>query len=297
MSLIAITTHKGRKDEIQSFLSSYSDLANSKENKVIVSIDGGDEEMKEYSMDMGFDTLMSERSEGVGISKNRVLTTFPDYKNYFFIEDDVECVNPEYFEKQIIVAEESGIGHFVLHPVWRLREIMQKMTVLEYEVAQAMFGSAQINYFSWDVISKIGGWHDMFAKYCRYGHTEHTYRIVNNGLCKFPFNLVTNFVDDFVFWEPQNDGSAIDVEIDRESRISKVELDLMKEKIKHYPIITPAGYKKYKGKINSPIEVILAKKEVKLSTRMRTNALGLKKGTLKRMILLSFYKFLNAISL
>ena len=43
--------------------------------------------------------------------KNRVIEYFSEYDNYFFIEDDVELLNPEVFDIHVSLAQKLNIQH------------------------------------------------------------------------------------------------------------------------------------------------------------------------------------------
>ena len=86
-NLICINTYKSA-DLIKALVWDYIDFV--KENNhydFIVSLDGADQETIEYCQTYNIPLLYSEQNEGVGLSKNRVIESFSDYDNYFFIEE------------------------------------------------------------------------------------------------------------------------------------------------------------------------------------------------------------------
>lgn len=184
-ALICITT-ANRCSALRRFIWEFAAFcARHKNFDLLVSLDGNDESTISFCKKFGIPLLYSDEREGVGISKNRVLRRFPDYDHYFFIEDDVGLIDETIFEKHITVARELGLHHLSLFPPERLpEEVIELYSPSRFRVICANWGSAQFNYFSREGIEVVGGFHPEFAKYRRFGHTEHSYRFVNAGLAK-----------------------------------------------------------------------------------------------------------------
>ncbi len=255
----------------------------------MVAIDSADIELLNLCLNYGFECLMSKEGEGVGISKNRVLDHYSDYDHYYFIEDDVELKSPSYFVYQIEIAEGLNIPHFSMHPYWRLKNIQSKENYDDRTVVRASFGSAQVNYFSKECLGVIGGWHKLFATVKRFGHTEHSYRIVNSGLSEFPFNYVLEFESCFKFWEPPS-ATQIKVEKDNKTSLSKMELELLKQKLSYHPISFNSPYKVHIPTLSQHASVMNEKpEEMSTLVKLRTHALNLStKNPMRWMVLLGF---------
>src|SRR5262249_55819252 len=149
---------------------------------LLLSVDGPDDSYRGFCKLWDLPMLYSAEREGVGVSKNRVLDRFPDFNYYFFIEDDVELVDPSAFRAQIEVAVASGIHHFSLFEARGIRKPQSESSVAGRRVVHAGFGGADFNFFTREGLQRVGGWHPVFARYRRGGHTEHSYRFPRVGL-------------------------------------------------------------------------------------------------------------------
>ncbi|MBW2978459.1 glycosyltransferase family 2 protein [Candidatus Woesearchaeota archaeon] len=236
-SLICITTCN-RLEEVKKFSKDYINFCKKNKNfDFLLSVDGSkgiNKKIIEFSNKNNIPCLYSRKRGGVGLSKNRVFKTFKNYDYYFFVEDDVELLDDTIFNTHIKLSLKTKIPHFSLHPVERLLDVVNKLKIDDKIIIQAMYGSAQFNFFTRSVLLKVGGWHTIFAKYKRYGHTEHSYRIFRKGLCPTPFNLIENCIKCIKEHKIPPVTKIKDVEVTKK-RIVKIEQDLIDKKIKYFP--------------------------------------------------------------
>ncbi|MFT4927140.1 MAG: hypothetical protein ACI8WB_003246 [Phenylobacterium sp.] len=174
---------------------------------LVVAIDGLSIEANQATLSevlaMGVNCIVADEPEGVGISKNRVMSLLGDYDYYFFIEDDVEVVNGRLFTGHIDMHLQTGIHHFSLHEPTRLNDEIEPTRLGENDVIRhAQYGSAQVNFFTQTALAEVGGWHQHFGELRRGGHTEHSYRVCNAGLCPAPFNYIDGLVDSCCWHNP-----------------------------------------------------------------------------------------------
>jgi hypothetical protein len=227
---------------VKAFVWDYISFAQSNpEYDFIVSLDGSDSETIEYCKAHHIPLLYSDNNEGVGISKNRVIESFKDYDYYFFIEDDIELLNPEVFDIHIKLSQELDIPHFSL---FEARRIRNQQNVLEhdgYHIIQAMYGGAPFNFFSKKGLDIVGGFHTHFAQFKRFGHTEHTYRFVHNGLSEYPFQLIEECLEGYFRWNDPISRIKISVEVS-ENRLFVDEEELIAQKLKFFPVETLCAY-------------------------------------------------------
>ena len=241
-NLICINTYRSA-DLIKSFIWDYIDfVADNNEYELIVSLDGQDTETINYCEKYKIPLLYSKENEGVGISKNRVIKSFTKYDNYFFIEDDIELLNSEVFDIHIKLAKELEIEHFSLFEARRIRNQMNLFKHGQYHIIQAMYGGAPFNFFTKRGLDIVGGFHTEFAKYKRFGHTEHTYRFVNNELSKYPFQVIKECIDGYFRWNDPISRIKISVEVS-ENRLFIEEEKLIEQKLKYFPVQTLSEYK------------------------------------------------------
>jgi len=242
-NLICINTYKS-SELIKAFIWDYINFAKSRDDyHFIVSLDGDDKKSIDYCNKHKIPFIYSDINEGVGISKNRVLTSFNNYDNYFFIEDDIELLNPAVFDIHIKLSQELNIHHFSLFEARRIREEKNILEHKEFNVIQAMYGGAPFNFFTKRGIDIVGGFHTHFAKYKRFGHTEHSYRFVNNNIADYPFNIIKECLDGYFRWNDPISRIKLSVEIS-ENRLFIEEEELILEKLKFYPIKTISSYHK-----------------------------------------------------
>ena len=169
---------------------------------LLVSLDGPDEETLRFCEQWEIPLLHSERREGVGISKNRALESFPGFDYYFFLEDDVELIDGAVFPAHVELAQASEIHHFSLFSRRKLRAYTEHSTIAGRDVAHGESGSASFNFFTREGLERVGGWHPRFAEYRRWGHTEHSWRFVRAGLAPAPFNVASELTESCIWHIP-----------------------------------------------------------------------------------------------
>ena len=169
---------------------------------LLVSLDGPDDETLRFCEQWEIPLLHSERREGVGISKNRALESFPGFDYYFFLEDDVELIDGAVFPAHVELAQASDIHHFSLFSRRKLRTYTGRSTIAGRDVAHGESGSASFNFFTREGLERVGGWHPRFAEYRRWGHTEHSWRFVRAGLAPAPFNVARELTESCIWHIP-----------------------------------------------------------------------------------------------
>lgn len=240
-TLICINTCD-RVSNIKAFLGDYINFVNSKkEFDIVVSLDGSDEKTINYCNEFNIPLVYSDNREGVGLSKNRVLELFKNYDYYFFIEDDVELLNTDVFNIHIELANKLNIHHFSLFENSRIRNIIEKTSIGKYTIIHSLYGSAQVNFFTKIGLEKVGGFHTLFAKYKRFGHTEHTYRFVNANLNKYPFNIIEDLIDNYFRWNDPISVTKIKVTT-TQNRLFEDEEKLIEKKLEYFPLKTISKY-------------------------------------------------------
>ena len=198
--LVAVTTCS-RPHLIQSYLEPLKQCVEEVEDAdLVVSVDGlsqhGNRRALDFALSMGVSCVASDHSEGVGISKNRVVALLGGYEYYFFLDDDVQVLSGRLFSKHVDLHLETGINHFSLHDPSRLLGELGEPTKVDGGVIRhAMYGGAQVNFFTRRALQRVGGWHPSFAKIRRGGHTEHSHRVYRSRLCPAPFNLFDGLLD------------------------------------------------------------------------------------------------------
>ena len=194
-TLIVVTTCS-RPGQVRSYLPPIARCARELgDADVVLAVDGlseiGNPQSLDAALSCGVRCVVADDAEGVGISKNRVMSLLGGYDFYFFLDDDVELRACRIFSEHVRLHRETGIHHFSLHHPGRLRDELSPTVVDGGGVLRhAMFGGAQFNFFSRTALQRVGGWHPRFAAIRRGGHTEHSYRIYRSGLCPAPFNFV-----------------------------------------------------------------------------------------------------------
>ncbi len=240
-NLICINTYNSVQ-LVKSFIWDYIEFAKSNEEyDFVVSLDGSDSDTIAYCQAHNVPLVYSDANEGVGISKNRIIESFGDYDYYFFIEDDIELLNPEVFDIHIKLSKALDIHHFSLFEARRIRNQKGCLESEGYHIIQAMYGGAPFNFFSKKGLDIVGGFHTKFAEYKRFGHTEHTYRFVTNGLSSHPFLIIQELLDGYFRWNDPISRIKISVEVS-ENRLFMEEEKLIQEKIKFFPLETLSVY-------------------------------------------------------
>ncbi len=240
-NLISINTYSSIS-LLKTFVWDYIIFVKSNPNyDFVVSLDGSDRDTIEYCQKYHIPLIYSEENEGVGLSKNRVIEYFSDYDNYFFIEDDVELLNPEVFDIHVSLAQKLNIHHFSLFEANRIKNKMNVVTFENYHIIQAMYGSAQVNFFTKMGLDTVGGFHTEFAKYKRFGHTEHSYRFYHAGLSKYPFQIIEECIEGYFRWNNPKTRTIVDVE-KSENRVFIGEEELIGNKLTSFPLQTLSEY-------------------------------------------------------
>jgi hypothetical protein len=236
-TLIAITTCN-RLDEVKKYIWDYIRFCNTESNfDFLLSLDGRSKDYVDFCEKYEIPMISSDENEGVGISKNRVFTKFPDYDYYFFIEDDVELVDSKVFENHIKASELKDYPHLTLtYPRNIVREEQHKN--IRYTLAD--FGSAHVNFFKGSALRQVGGWHDTFAKYKRYGHTEHSYRFVHAKLQPTAFIVLSDELKHmFIHNPPHVTNNSIKT---NENQLIEEEQNIIDTRPESYPVSTPGHF-------------------------------------------------------
>lgn len=231
-ALITITTCN-RLNEVQKYIWEYIKFCNSEPDfDFLLAQDGDQEDYRSFCNEFSIPMISSNEREGVGLSKNRVLTQFPDYDHYFFIDDDVELYNDLIFKTIIETASELELHHMCITPFLKPDNEFKHNGL---RIQQGSKGGGYFNYFSAIGLSKIGGWHDEFAKWKRYGHTEHSMRYVNAGIAEHGFNSILEAVDMLILHDPPHVTSPLNGDA---NEFSEPEIKILNQKLATYPIMT-----------------------------------------------------------
>lgn len=199
-SLICITTCK-RLSEVKKYIWDYLRFVNNNESfHFVLALDGTEQEHLDFCNEFTIPLIYSEEREGVGLSKNRVLTQFPNYDNYFFIEDDIELVDNLIFQQLVDLHEQTGYHHFCNNHSWNKVKVE---TINGEDVLFSSTGGAQLAFYSREGIKRVGGFHTLFAKYRRFGHTEHSYRFYHTNLQPAPFIFPLDFKKHILIHAPE----------------------------------------------------------------------------------------------
>ncbi|MEM7428895.1 MAG: hypothetical protein AAF441_22640 [Pseudomonadota bacterium] len=238
-ALIVVTTCS-RPDLLKRHLAGLRDKIRDLEcADLLVAIDGlsvpGNQESLEAVRALGVGALVAEHSEGVGVSKNRVVGQLGGYSHYFFLDDDVEVLSPTLFSDHMEISGSTGIHHFSLHDDSRLAQEMPSSELPDGRmIRHAMYGGAAVNYFTAHALECVGGWHPAFAKLRRGGHTEHSYRVFRAGLAPAPFNFVEALAETCAWHNPPSVVSPKTAEV-ADTGVFQLEEDLMAQEIDWHP--------------------------------------------------------------
>lgn len=237
-SLICINTCN-RFDIFRFMARNYIAYCNSTENfDFLVSLDGHNKDYIDFCAKFKIPLIYSSEREGVGLSKNRVLKTYPDYNFYFFLEDDVELLNADVFQIHIDIFNKTQLHHMSLGNKERFIEFISSEFVDKYTIIHTMYGDASFNFFSKEGLTKVGGWHTEFAKYRRFGHTEHSFRYYNTGLCPAPFNVISDLIVGYFNFHDPVSVTLFDPNIVGSYHIAKPEEVIIEQKLPHFPFQT-----------------------------------------------------------
>ncbi|MGD9991916.1 MAG: hypothetical protein AB7S69_01345 [Salinivirgaceae bacterium] len=237
-SLVCITSCN-RLSDVKKYIWDYINFCNKNEGfDFLLALDGNNEDYIQFCNAYEIPLLYSEEREGVGLSKNRVITKFPNYNYYFFIEDDIELLDSSIFALHIDVSKETGYPHFISSGIQHI--IGSFHTVNNKKIIKAEFGGGTFNFFTKAGLIQAGGWHTVFAKHKRYGHTEHTYRFYNAGLQPAPFLLIEETQKMTLIHPAPHVTQPQKRDVD--DRFIKDEGELFHKKLEHYPVKTLSPY-------------------------------------------------------
>jgi len=209
---------------------------------LVVSLDGDDKSYIEFCKENKIPLIWSKERLGVGISKNRVLESFPEYDSYFFLDDDAELLNPEVFNIIIRLAQKTGIPHFSLGAGFGFKGKTGDLEADGFKIQQTQYGSGQFSFFSGEALRQVGGWHPLFAKYKRGGHTEHSYRFYHAQLSESPFHFIRELNNGYMNWHsPEHVTNLVNIKTSKNSRLEDEE-NLINKKLTTHPIITMSNY-------------------------------------------------------
>ncbi|MEJ2418721.1 MAG: hypothetical protein P8Y45_17675 [Exilibacterium sp.] len=220
---------------------------------LVVAVDGlsapGNWESLVLAQSLGIACVVADHSEGVGVSKNRVVALLGGYDYYFFIDDDVTVISERLFPGHVELFLESGIHHFSLHDPARLQgELAPAKTKSCAVIRHALYGGAAVNFFTRQALQAAGGWHWLFSKLRRGGHTEHSYRIYRAGLCPAPFNFAEGLIDCCIWNNPPSvisaTGSGAKV---GKNRLYEIENRLIEDALEWIPFTAAAPGKLIKA--------------------------------------------------
>lgn len=219
---------------------------------ILVSLDGADLLTRQFCDSWEVPLLYSDTREGVGLAKNRVLEQFPDFDYYFFLEDDVELVDGGVFADHIALAHGLGVHHMSLFEPRAIRQPISRATLLGHDVVYCAYGSADFNFFTRTGLQRVGGWDLEFARYRRWGHTEHSYRFARAGLTPAPFIIAPTLARACVWHAPASVTRAPEVKLD-EDHIAQPERSLMAQQLTYVPLQTIAPYHHH-GPLPGPLK-------------------------------------------
>jgi hypothetical protein len=236
-SLVCITTCR-RLPYLRRYLPHFARFCDDDSRfSLLVSLDGDEADTRHFCEKWEVPLLHSDKREGVGISKNRVLERFPDFDYYFFLEDDVELVDGRVLPAHVEISKVSRIHHFTLFQRGGIRKVTARSTAAGRRVLHGLYGGADFSFYTGTGLRHVGGWHPRFAEYRRWGHTEHSYRFVRAELAPAPFNVAEDLADACIWHTPpavtRVDGVTIDAD-----QIAAPERELMERELSHVPVET-----------------------------------------------------------
>jgi hypothetical protein len=237
---------------LQRYLPHYAAFCESDRRfSLLVSLDGTEQGYLDFCRQWKVPLLHSADREGVGLSKNRALAAFPGFDYYFFIEDDVELVDGAVFPAHVELAAASNIHHFSLFERGGIRKPVGESTIAGWQVIHSRFGAADFNFFTRQGLERVGGWHPAFARYRRWGHTEHSYRFPRANLAPAPFNVAVELIDSFIWHAPPSVSRVEDVSYS-EDQISQPERELMEQELDYVQLETLSPYRLQGGLDDRP---------------------------------------------
>jgi hypothetical protein len=204
----------------------------------VLALDGYNQEYIDFANEYQVPLIYSNEREGVGLSKNRVLSYFPHYEYYFFIEDDIELLTGIVFREILSAHNQSGIHHFCNN---HKKNCFGTVPLQNLDLSISWTGGAQLAFYSKEGIATVGGFHTLFATYKRYGHTEHSYRYYHHQLQSGPFIFSEHWHNFFLIHSPQQVTANAAVEFNANG-IIKDEQDLIDAKITYFPLQALSPY-------------------------------------------------------
>jgi hypothetical protein len=209
---------------------------------LMVALDGDDGATREFCTEWAVSLLYSDTREGVGLSKNRVLESFPGYDYYFFLEDDVEVLDGAVFRRHVELMQASGVQHMSLFDPAGARELVGETVAAGQRIVHYRYGHADLNAFTRQGLERVGGWHPAFAQYRRWGHTEHSYRFPRNDLAPAGFNVAVDLADMCIWHSPPSVTPWVGLAKVDGDGIAEPERELMAQELAHVPLQTLAPY-------------------------------------------------------
>lgn len=209
---------------------------------LVLALDGDDADTREMCSQWSVPMVYSDEREGVGLSKNRVLTLYPDYDYYFFLEDDVEPTDGSVFARHVEMMQEADIHHMSLFTDARSYVPVSETRVAGGLICHYNYGGAQFNAFTRAGLERVGGWHPLFAEYRRWGHVEHSYRFPRNDLAPAPFNVIADLMDSCICHVPPAVTQWVGLASLEADGLSAPERALMDQELTHVPLQTLGAY-------------------------------------------------------
>jgi hypothetical protein len=200
-SLITITTCN-RLSEVKKYIWEYLQFVNREtEFDFVLALDGYNQEYIDFAAEFELPLIYSDEREGVGLSKNRVLTQFPDYAFYFFLDDDIELLDSALFRQCITLMTAEKYHHLCGNHTHTETFSVQ---LSRFEVTHSLTGGGYFTCYTQQGIQTVGGFHTLFARYRRYGHSEHSYRFLHSGLQASPFIFFREGLDALLIHSPES---------------------------------------------------------------------------------------------
>ncbi len=202
----------------------------------LIALDGHDQEYITFCEKYEIPLIYSDEREGVGLSKNRVLTQFPQYEYYFFIDDDMELLNGDIFKTCIKLGSDTDTHHLS----FKVNGDHKKITKNGHELIVGYRGAGCFNFYTKLALEKVGGWHTIFAKYKRFGHTEHSYRVFYQNLNIYPYVCIEGIRDYLILNDPPS-VSTLNISKNQNELIEE-EQELIDSKFDYFPVETISDY-------------------------------------------------------
>lgn len=237
-SLIAITSCN-RLPEVQKFIWDYLRFVNSNDQfDFVLALDGTRSDYLEFADMYDIPMIYSDEREGVGLSKNRVLSHFPDYDYYFFLDDDIELLTPLLFEQCIVLLSSENYHHLCGNHTHTETFSCQ---LSGFEVSHSLTGGGYFTCYTQKGIQTVGGFHTLFARYRRYGHSEHSYRFMHSGLQPSPFIFFREALHALLIHSPESVTPHKEHAMNQNEWVQE-EQDLIQSKTTFFPLQTLSSY-------------------------------------------------------